>query len=120
MHFGAIWKCRESFENKDTKFGIMLLCETKFWNCREHLENKNAKWCTLALVKSMSVCITQDTFHAMEWTNRQWKYLSCEYQLCYQLFDFWEWWYARAYMRMSSYGPDDNLGLTFIENTTNY
>ena len=69
----AIWNCNESLENKEAKFCILMLFETKFWNYRETLESNDAKWCILTLFKPMSVRIHQDTFHAMDRTNRQWK-----------------------------------------------
>ena len=74
MHSGVIWNCRESVENKDAKIRVLMLFETKFWNCKETLESQNAKWCVLTLSTSMSARVPKDTFHAMDWTNRQWKF----------------------------------------------
>ena len=57
MHSGVIWNYRESVENKDAKFCVLMLFETKFWNYKEILNGH-----------------LKDTFHAIDWTNHQLKF----------------------------------------------
>ena len=57
MHSGVIWNCKESVENKDAKFCVLMLFETKFWNYKEILNGH-----------------LKDTFHAIDWTNHQLKF----------------------------------------------
>ena len=66
LHSGTICNCRESFQNKDAKFCILMLFKTNFCNCIEKVESTNAKWCILTLVKLMNTRIPKDTLHAMD------------------------------------------------------
>ena len=111
----AIWNCNESLENKEAKFCLLMLFETKFWNYRETLESNDAKWCILTLFKHMSVRIHQDTFHAMDRANRQWKVrvanISCAIILHQSAFVF----YCRfGVFRFSIFKYEDTYGRTCV------
>ena len=123
VHSDAIWNCRESFENRDAKFCILMLFEMKFWNYRETLDSQNAKWCFLTLSKPMSALISKDTFHGLDEWSMKMKVvnISCAVTLhplsprflmkisIFLFFDFWKWWYAQAYVPMPSYGPENTF-----------
>ena len=70
-----------NFESNGTKQCIPTLFETMFgavernvsivFHITQRFENKNDTLYILTLFKPMHTPIPKDTFHAMDWTNRQ-------------------------------------------------